>query len=678
MNELGLPQQPLDRAFRRRAEPAFADAMQALRDEADLALTSPLRPESRNGGYYHNYFCPDHAAELTFDERNSTRHICPVDDHLWSGHPFDDAWLWTANRRLAQRAYRLSLLWRIEGDAAHFDKAYEILTEYAAVYPDVHSGRDAPSVGKITYHAMDESVWAIPVTWACHWIWPDLDDATRDCLRTRLLEPAAAHIDSQRVPRIHNYENWLNAALATLGTALGNDVLVESVLDATYGVTDQLARGVLDDGHWYEGASSYHYFTLGAVLAFAQAREGLPGDPRQDPRVRQMFEAPLRIAYPDDYVPAINDCWYHSRVTEEVGHGIPSGPAFYEVATGWYGSEEFEAVLTRAYQLAPRTTIEALLYGADLFPQASSSPTVEANEAASGFAVLRPELPIGSAGELLLKYGHHGGGHGHSDKLAVSIFGGGERWGADLGTPGYGIPMNESWYRHTLSHSTVILEGEAQPPATGEMRRFRPVRANPFGIIDAQVVWEQGPYAAAYARRIILARDGYFLVLTRVEVPVVRHAHVAFHHAGLIVDWPVSGVSTANLPENEAYAHLSDVLAWPLDESVAVKLDVPVQGKAEASLVVSTAAIQGASLISARSPGNPASDLRSTVLVNVKADAFWTATAFVYGDDTDVVWQSGSRVDGPDGVLVRTGAREEQWGFMSDSNAEFTYPVLDG
>jgi hypothetical protein len=119
------------------------------------------------------------------------------------------------------------------------------------------------------------------------------------------------------------------------------------------------------------------------------------------------------------------------------------------------------------------------------------------------------------------------------------------------------------------------------------------------------------------------------------------------------------------------------VLAWPLDESVTVKLDVPVQGKPEAALTVSTAAIRGASLISARSPGNPASDLRSTVLVDVMSDAFWTATAFIYGDDTDVVWQSGPRVDGPAGVLVRSGGREEQWGFTNDSNAEFIYPVLD-
>ena len=673
--ELGLPAGPLERALARHESPAFAAAMQELRDEAAAALVSPLRPVARNGGYYHSYFCPDDAAELIFEEDKPTHHVCPVCGRVWSGEPFDDSWLWTANRRMAQRAYRLALLWRLEGNRAHLDAARRILTEYAAIYPDVHSPRNDPSVGKITYSALDESVWAIPIAWACHWIWPGVVD-DRDLLRTRLLEPAAAHIESQRTPRIHNYENWLNAALATLGTALGDEALVRTVIDDTYGLTDQLARGVLDDGHWYEGASSYHYYTLGAVLYLAQAREGLSGDPVGNPIMRRMFEAPLRIAYPDDYVPAINDCWYHSRVTDEVGHGIPNGPGFYEMAAGRYGAPEFEAVLARAYRSMPRSNVESLLYGPDEVSDAVAPPLVESNEAASGFAVLRPELPTGSPGELLLKYGPHGGGHGHADKLALSIYGGGRRWGADLGTPGYGIAINDSWYRHTLSHSTIVLEGEEQPPATGEARRYRPVGGNDFGIADAQVHWEQGPYAAVYARRVVLARDGYFIVLTRVEAPVARRAHVVFHHEGEISGWPDGDASAANMPANESYAHLSDAQSWTAEQGAAVRLDVPVEGGSDSTLTVAFAPLDGARLITARSPGNPASDLRSTLISEVSGEAFWSAAAFVYSDDAAIAWGLIS-ADGPQGLVVRCNGQDESWSFMRGGDASFNYP-LDG
>ena len=675
-NNLGLPAGPLKRALERREAPAFAAAMQDLRDEAAAALASPLRPVARNGGYYHSYFCPDHAAELIFEEHTPTSHACPVDGRIWSGQPFDDSWLWTANRRLAQRAYRLALLWRLEGEPAHLAAARRILSEYAAVYPDVHSPRNDPSVGKIAFSALDESVWAIPIAWACHWIWPDVNDSDRDLLRTRLLKPAAAHIEAQRTPRIHNYENWLNAALATLGTALGDEALARTVIDDTYGLTDQLARGVLADGHWYEGASSYHYYTLGAVLYLAQAREGLPCDPLGNPSMRRMFEAPLRIAFPDDFVPAINDCWYHSRVTDEVGHGIPNGPGFYEIAAGWYGAPEFEAVLARAYRSMPRANVEALLYGPDEVSDATAPPLAESNELASGFAVLRPDLPAGSPGELLLKYGPHGGGHGHADKLALSTFGGGRRWGADLGTPGYGIAINDSWYRHTLSHSTVLLEGEAQPPATGEALRYRPVGGNPFGIADAQVHWEQGPYAAVYARRVVLARHGYVIVLTRVEAPVPRRAHVVFHHEGVITVWPEGAGDPADLPANDSYAHLSEALAWPAQQGATAQLEVPVNGEPATTLTAAFAPLSGARLLTARSPGNPASDLRGTLISEITTEAFWSAVAFVYGEDTEVAWD-GSSAAVPPGLVVRRDGDEDSWSFSRDADARYSYP-LDG
>ena len=185
-----------------------------------------------------------------------------------------------------------------------------------------------------------------------------------------------------------------------------------------------------------------------------------------------MFEAPLRIAFPDDHVPAINDCWYHSRVTDEVGHGIPNGPGFYEIAAGWYGAPEFEAVLARAYRTMSRGNVESLLYGPDDVSDAAAPPLVETNEAASGFAVLRPELPEGFAGELLLKYGPHGGGHGHADKLALSHL---RRRPALERRPGY------AGLRHC--HQRFVVPPHAEPfgRSCSKARRSPRLRARPSG-----------------------------------------------------------------------------------------------------------------------------------------------------------------------------------------------------
>ena len=61
-----LPDAPLERALERRERPEFAAALAALGHEANRALASPLTPPDRTAGYYHDYFCPDHATELRF------------------------------------------------------------------------------------------------------------------------------------------------------------------------------------------------------------------------------------------------------------------------------------------------------------------------------------------------------------------------------------------------------------------------------------------------------------------------------------------------------------------------------------------------------------------------------------------------------------------------------------
>ena len=98
---------------------------------------------------------------------------------------------------------------------------------------------------------------------------------------------------------------------------------------------------------------------------------------------------------------------------------------------------------------------------------------------ATGYAVLRSQ-PDGDGQPspateqyALLKYGLHGGGHGHPDKLGLTLYAQGSRLAPDLGTPGYGIDLFQGWYRQTISHNTVILDGLSQ-------RRAR-VGALPFG-----------------------------------------------------------------------------------------------------------------------------------------------------------------------------------------------------
>ena len=75
----------------------------------------------------------------------------------------------------------------------------------------------------------------------------------------------------------------------------------------------------------------------------------------------------------------------------------------------------------------------------------------------AGFALLRsPEATV------VLKYGPHGGGHGHPDKLSISVHDGRKELVSDFGTSAYGAPDYTKWYRKTLAHNTVTVAGTSR------------------------------------------------------------------------------------------------------------------------------------------------------------------------------------------------------------------------
>jgi hypothetical protein len=243
-------------------------------------------------------------------------------------------------------------------------------------------------------------------------------------------------------------------------------------------VRDELARGVGTDGLWWEVSLSYHYYVLAAV---AWTIRGLRASDRPVPdieaRVRGMFRAPLDLAFPDGSLPAVNDCWYHIGLLGELGHGIPNAAGFHELAWAWFGDPEFGQVLGANLAKVGRVTLEALLDGAAAPPAPRDGRPVEHRPGRrfADLSVLRSDrltvILKASAGD--------GDAHGHPDQLGLQLSSSGGRIAIDPGTPGYGIALNDTWYRQTAAHSTVLLDASSQPPA----------HAHWLGEGEAEVSW---------------------------------------------------------------------------------------------------------------------------------------------------------------------------------------------
>ena len=650
--------------------PAFATTMQRLRQEVADFLDHPVAVPTEPGGYYHDYFCPDHGVQLHFDPASPQHHRCPLDNVIWQGERFDAAWRWFVNNRLAESALRLAVLWRLEGDPAHLAPVIQTLTGYAEQYANYQKvPRTVANPGVATYTTLDESVWVLPLAWAFDLVRDQLSAPVREAIAQQLFTPVADHLIAHHFGGIHNFACWHNAAIGTIGVLLDRADLVAFAMESDFGCYNQLQRGVLADGLWFEGSFSYHFYTVYALLTLAKAlRHHHDYDLRQRPDLRAMLLVPIQSAYPDWSLPAPNDCWYFTSLLSDCCHGVPPGPAFYEIGYAWFDEPRFGEVLQRAYQQGPRDTLDALLWGRDELPNTPLTLLPSVHLPASGYAILR-STPTTATEQcyLLLKYGPHGGGHGHPDKLSLILSAYGQRLSPDLGTPGYGLDLFESWYRQTICHNTVTIDGYSQPEATGQINHFQDT--GDFQVADAAVSWtDDGPYQGVTMRRVILARPDYFLDLFLVEAPDSRRIDWIYRNAGqLQTTLPLTAYPTL-ADEGEGYCHI----ARPQHNHT----DKPFQASWQSGAIglqLWAAGASGTDILTGSVPGNPPTDRFALLLQRRQSATAAFLTLFhpfpTTPTITTVEWFGDNfQQTGWLGCRVTLGDQQEHWLLQSQSD----------
>ncbi len=627
--------------------PQFAAALGLLRHEVDDFIARPVGVQALPGGYYHDYFCPQHAVQLVFEPDSPTLHRCPVDDATFSGEPFDSAWRWSVNNRLAESALRLAVLWKLEGEERNRQRVQEILLGYAAAYDGykAYEGWRPQNHGVAQFSTLDEAVWSIPLAWSFDLIRSTLNDGQQAEIVDRLLLPAAEFLMERHFGGIHNFACWHNAAIGTIGAVSGREELLSFAIDGQYGFHTQAREGILADGLWFEGSFSYHFYTVAALLLLAKATANLPKwDLREHPSLAAVLRAPVLCAYPEGSLPATNDCWYFTSLNDDCCHGVPKAPAFYEIGNAWFDEPLFGQVLGRAYRHGPRESLDSLLYGATVLESGSEAglalPSVQMP--ASGYTILRTQ-PEGEevrseATEqyVFLKYGVHGGGHGHPDKLGLSVYACGERQSPDLGTPGYGIDLFQGWYRQTVSHNTVVLDGKSQPAGAGRSIAFR--ADGPFQIADAAVRWgeeavsgidapsygvdSEAPevYDGAGMRRAVLARGDYFVDIFLVDAGRERRIDWIFRNRGVLAPLGDGIPIVPAVLEGDGYEYIDDLSTRPAYGNIALNWQF-----GETGLKLFMAEMDDTVLYAGPAPGNPAEDTQDLMIRQRTA----SRTAFV-------------------------------------------------
>jgi len=498
----------------RRSLGALAAGLQPL-------LEAPVDVPRRQGGWWHQYVCPAHDTELLFDASSPFEHRCPHGD-VYTGEPYDAAWLVYRHNQWGRVAWEAGLAFALTGDRRYGGLAWSVLSQYAAAYDgflrDGPGGSEWMLKGHAFRQALSEAIWSTHLVrgYACLLACGGLAPSEQAMLEERLLRPMARTMERAHEEQVirrgnpeSNYTAWLNASLHLLGFVLDDIDLVARALTGPGGFYDHVGKAILPDGVEYELSIYYHLFVLRAYAIQADvARFGgqdlwaVPGN-CGGPALKAMADALVALAEPDGALPALNEGPYRRPAYDrEVCEA-------FLAASGAYGQAGYGRLLERACRdLGRRPGAEALWYRSDdsVFPaMRHADPTIPWNRTPctllphAGYLVLRRGFLT-----AWLKFGHHGGSHGHLDKLSLQQAIGDRLIAPDPGSPPYGSRLRHAWYSATVSHNTVMVDGENQREAAGRLVAADLMAEAPWATVETTEA-----YPGVTLRRTITLHDGY-------------------------------------------------------------------------------------------------------------------------------------------------------------------------
>ncbi|MEI7729608.1 MAG: heparinase II/III family protein [Verrucomicrobiota bacterium] len=538
----------------------WASQWTAFRKSFDKTMNAPIELPPRGGNWFHWYVCPTHGARLTQGKQLGPwhwEHICPVDKEVLPGDPtkpdrdFDGVAINHPHSSYATAIRNAGILFQITGDARYAKRGRDILLAYAARYLSypLHTTRGQAKIGggRVGPQTLDEAMWLIPVAQGADLIWNTLAEADRRTLADKLFLPAARDVILAHKMGVHNIQCWKNSAVGITGYLLGDTALISAAIDdPVRGYRTQMAKGVQPDGVWYEGAWGYHFFTLGALWPLTEAARNchlnLYGEP-----LKKMFEAPVNLAMPNLSLPAFND-------SGEVN--IRS--SVFELAYARYRDPVYLVALADS----KRRDEMALWFGVPQLPSAQHAALPSRNAQDSGYAILQR-----GAGEqatwLCLKYGPHGGGHGHPDKNNFVLYARGKVLCPDPGTRPYGSPLHGQWDKVTLAHNTLVVDEGNQAEATGQCLAFGNDHGCDFAMTDA------GPIAKGvrFIRTAVMLNQNLIIFSDQITADKPHTFDLATHCNGTWQTPPPGGAFT--LPAQNGYQHLKNATLCRTNAAIA-------------------------------------------------------------------------------------------------------------
>lgn len=490
--------------------------------------------------------CPADGATLRFDPWSPDAHTCPRCQTRHSGMRHHRAWARLQHLWLAERAVELAALTALgEGGEPAARRSAEILRTYGDRYFQYPNRDNVLGPSRLFFSTYLESIWVLNYLSAAMLLketeW--FDDATRRAVAT--VADEAANLIGDFDEGFSNRQTWNNAALCAIAVWFEDEDLATRAIQGQTGLIAHL-RGYREDGLWYEG-ENYHLFALRGMIAgttwAAEAGVDFYAEPELAAGLSRALSAPAMTALPDFTFPARKDSRFGISLAQ------PMYLDTWEVALGRLvrgkpdpdASSDLPAWLGSLYAAGPvrAEVFESYLHDAPM----DEMPTTHSRRQLSWWSLLEmlPELPpsdekwtppsvyLQGQGLAVLRIGGRyaslecgstGGGHGHPDRLNLTLHGDGVYWLPDFGTGSY-VARELFWFRSTLAHNAPRLDGKSQPFEDAAIAGYD---AGP------EWGWARGRFGAL--TRTIVMGEQYLLDVVELAGRDERLLELPWHFAG--------------------------------------------------------------------------------------------------------------------------------------------------
>lgn len=457
-------------------------------------------------GSTHYYLCPNTGVALDYYSSRtkaptSTQpgsHYCPDNDSGSSVSPqdipgntkakginisLDEIWSAIRHDELSSRMLALAEISQIDPDLTvqkrrtYALQAKTLLLRYADLYPSLNyhdefknwSYDSDPELknlpwtgaGKIHGAPLFESIWAIKAAQTYDFIWNQVsftvqERAKLDTFFRSLVTTLEKNQSSPNQQKDTNITAWENSAIGTVGFLLADK---DHVLTALNGRSDQKRPGVLSqiantlsaDGFWPESIG-YHAYVLNAFVNIAEAARHsnldlYSFDVGGNKKLQAMFDYYKKVSLPNGSLPALDDSNIQERVPTDL----------MDLAYSRFNDDFYAWIINTNGGV--RNKDLNLLYGQFILPGVSqfASPSFKGNSV----GVLRNKSTY-----ALLNYGSPNINHQHFAKPNLLYFADNTLFLPDLGFTSYGDSTYQGWYRTTLAHNAVVVDGKNQSANT--------------------------------------------------------------------------------------------------------------------------------------------------------------------------------------------------------------------